>query len=81
MRPAGSCARQSGEGDGQTVVLPAKRGEIGDYLGLAIETVSRELTDLERSDLIDIGPGRSEIRIKDLCRLCRMAKRDVCAGQ
>ena len=77
----GSCARRAGDEDARTIVLPAKRGEIGDYLGLAIETVSRELTDLERSGLIQIGPGRSEIRINDLCRLCRAAKGDVCAGR
>ncbi|HET8997038.1 MAG TPA: helix-turn-helix domain-containing protein [Acetobacteraceae bacterium] len=38
--------------------LPMTRGDIADYLGLTIETVSRTLTVLRKEGLIDIpGPG------------------------
>ena len=38
--------------------LPMTRGDIADYLGLTIETVSRTLTHLRKEGLIDIpGPG------------------------
>ncbi len=43
--------------------LPMTRGDIADYLGLTIETVSRTLTHLRNDGLIDIpGPGQLIIR-------------------
>ncbi|HJS85872.1 MAG TPA: helix-turn-helix domain-containing protein [Acetobacteraceae bacterium] len=44
--------------------LPMTRGDIADYLGLTIETVSRTLTRLKREHLIGI-PNVSEILIQD----------------
>jgi CRP/FNR family transcriptional regulator len=44
--------------------LPLSRSEIGDYLGLRIETVSRQLKALEAAGAIETGPGRG-ISVKD----------------
>ncbi|EBW2353121.1 Crp/Fnr family transcriptional regulator, partial [Salmonella enterica subsp. enterica serovar Enteritidis] len=41
-------------GDGHSFDLPLTRTEIGDFLGLTIGTVSRELTALRRSRIIEI---------------------------
>lgn len=53
-------------------VLAMSRQEIGDYLGLTLETVSRTLNDLKRRGLIAFVK-RDVILIKDICRLCRLA--------
>ncbi|MDR6288181.1 CRP-like cAMP-binding protein [Inquilinus ginsengisoli] len=43
--------------DGRTVSLAMSRSDIGDYLGLTLETVSRTLAALKHDDLIDMaGP-------------------------
>lgn len=42
--------------------LPMSRSDIGDYLGLTIETVSRHLTRLKKSGAVDL-PNAQEIRI------------------
>jgi CRP/FNR family transcriptional regulator len=39
---------------GNPIALPMSRGEIGDYLGLTLETVSRTMTQLRRSGAIDL---------------------------
>ena len=44
--------------------LPMTRGDIADYLGLTIETVSRTLTRFRTEGLIDI-PAQSELLIRD----------------
>src|SRR6185312_1751398 len=44
--------------------LPMTRGDIADYLGLTIETVSRTLTHLRRDGLIDI-PGTGVLTIQN----------------
>lgn len=54
------------------VELPLKRGDIADYLGLTIETVSRQLTNLKKKGIVEIGDKR-EIRIVDYRRLSRIA--------
>lgn len=45
-------------GDGHSFDLPLTRTEIGDFLGLTIGTVSRELTALRRSRIIEIESHR-----------------------
>jgi CRP/FNR family nitrogen fixation transcriptional regulator len=48
-----------------TVALAMTRHDIGDYLGLTIETVSRTLSQLERDRIIEL-PSVRQIKITDL---------------
>jgi len=48
-----------------TIALAMTRLDIGDYLGLTIETVSRTLSQLERDAIIEL-PSVRQIRVKDL---------------
>jgi CRP/FNR family transcriptional regulator len=54
-----------------TVELPMGRQDMGDYLGLTIETVSRMLTRLDRARAILLVPGGA--RLLDVARLERLA--------
>ena len=47
--------------------LPMTRADIGSYLGLTIETVSRIFSSFQRQGLIDVN--KREIKINDLCKL------------
>jgi CRP/FNR family transcriptional regulator len=51
--------------------LPMSRNEIGSYLGLAVETVSRVFTRFQGSGLIE-AEGK-EVRILDSIQLCALA--------
>lgn len=53
--------------------LPMTRGDIADYLGLTIETVSRTLTRFRAEGLIDI-PAQSELVVCDPGRLKNLAE-------
>jgi CRP-like cAMP-binding protein len=58
-------ARRSPEGRGDdSFTLPMSRYDIADYLVLAVETVSRALTDLRRRDVITLTVKR-QVRITD----------------
>jgi CRP/FNR family transcriptional regulator len=48
--------------------LPMDRQQMGDVLGLTIETVSRQLTKLKDADIIEL-PDRRSVIIKDRRRL------------
>ena len=48
-----------------TIALAMTRQDIGDYLGLTIETVSRTLSQLERDGIIEL-PSVRQIRITDI---------------
>jgi CRP/FNR family nitrogen fixation transcriptional regulator len=50
--------------DAVTVSLAMTRQDIADYLGLTIETVSRTLSHLERTAIIELSSAR-QIRLKD----------------
>ncbi|BDW83370.1 hypothetical protein MACH24_28080 [Erythrobacter sp. Dej080120_24] len=65
------CGRTSGECEFN---LPMSRRDIGDSLGLTIETVSRQFADLKAEGLIETN-GRSGIR---LCNLDALASRGGC---
>jgi CRP/FNR family nitrogen fixation transcriptional regulator len=54
--------------DQDVLNLAMTRNDIGDYLGLTIETVSRTLSHLEREDLIALPTAR-QIAIKDVAAL------------
>ena len=46
------------------ITLPMTRQDIGDYLGLTIETVSRTIWQFERDDILEL-PAARQIKIKD----------------
>ncbi|MCY3984513.1 MAG: Crp/Fnr family transcriptional regulator [Roseovarius sp.] len=52
--------------------LPLKRAEIADYLGLTIETVSRQITNLRKRGIISVNERRS-IVVNDKKRLSAIA--------
>ena len=58
-------------GANASLILPMSREDVGRYLGLALETVSRSLTRLQEDALIEVS-GRS-VRVLDEDRLRRMA--------
>ena len=60
----------------ETVAVPMTRSDMGDYLGLTIETVSRTLTKLKRDKLIAL-PSLDKIEILDSDRLNEVATGEV----
>lgn len=66
------CERRDEAGlDGDHITLPMSRGEIASYLALAVETVSRILTRMQRAGTIEVH--RSHLRILDRTGLRREA--------
>ncbi|MDE2148453.1 MAG: Crp/Fnr family transcriptional regulator [Gammaproteobacteria bacterium] len=62
-----AASQPNGNGDARTVSLPMSRHDIGSYLGLATETVSRRLTLFHRNGWITLS--RRQLRINDVHRL------------
>ena len=58
--------------DPKTLELPMTRTDIGDFLGLTIETVSRTLSKLKALGLIEIDQGTT-IRLMAIDELCALA--------
>lgn len=56
--------------------LPLKRGEIADFLGLTIETVSRQITKLRKAGVIEVINNRT-VRIADIERLRKASERET----
>jgi len=54
--------------DATQLHLPMTRSEIADYLGLTIETVSRNFTKLKKAGVIGL-PSSSQVEVHDLDRL------------
>jgi CRP/FNR family transcriptional regulator, anaerobic regulatory protein len=54
------------------LILPMSRRDIGDSLGLTIETVSRQFSELREAGLIETQ-GRSLVRLLDVAALARAA--------
>ena len=63
---------ESGEGAGASFDLPLSRADIADFLGLTIETVSRQMTKLRTDGIISIENNRHVI-VDDLARLAMRA--------
>ncbi|MGI9486721.1 MAG: helix-turn-helix domain-containing protein [Geminicoccaceae bacterium] len=59
--------------DPDLIELPMSRGDIGDYLGLTIETVSRTVTRLRQLGVLDLHQHRT-VAIRDRNRLSEMAE-------
>lgn len=60
---------------GDTLDIPMGRQDIADYLGLTIETVCREISELKRARLIAV-PSRTEIVVLNLAALRSIADPD-----
>jgi CRP-like cAMP-binding protein len=65
-------SERSTEADG-CIHLAMRRADIADYLGLTLETVSRQIGALKRSGVIELA-SPCQIRIKDLGRLEAVAE-------
>lgn len=61
------------KGGNTEVELPFKRADIADFLGLTIETVSRQLTNLRKKGVIDIN-DRKSVEIVRMDRLQEIAE-------
>ncbi len=59
-----------------TFTLPITRTDMGDYLGLTIETVSRQITRLKARKIISIT-GNRDFLVPDLEKLAEVAGNDV----
>ena len=72
-----NCAGPALVKDDVAIDIPMGGRDIGDFLGLNAETVSRAITQLERSGLITRVEGkRNSYRIADVCSLCKAAHND-----
>ncbi len=67
----------SGKGEDKTLHLPMRRADIGDFLGLTIETVSRTFTKLRTMRVIEVKHG-TDIRITNFDRLADLSERQAC---
>ncbi|GBH31319.1 Crp/Fnr family transcriptional regulator [Sphingobium xenophagum] len=67
--------RLAGEGAGplDSFALPLSRQQVADVLGLTIETVSRQMTDMKRAKIIDL-PNRRTVEILDRDQLSCLAE-------
>ena len=55
------------------VEVPMSRGDIGDYLGLTIETVSRQFTELKSAGIIAADRGGRSVKVNDVAALQSLA--------
>lgn len=60
--------------------LPFTRAEMADYLGLTLETVSRQLSQLKSKRIIEL-PKNREVIIPDLELLSAIGQIDDCSGE
>jgi CRP/FNR family transcriptional regulator len=58
--------------------LPFTRAEMADYLGLTLETVSRQFSQLKRKRLIAL-PSSRDITIPDIELLAAVAQMETCS--
>ena len=64
------------------ITLRMTRAEIGNYLGLTLESVSRALSKLAREQVISFAEkGRREVRIPDLGALAAFVQRTLCGDR
>ncbi len=67
------CLRQQANAGGTQIRIPMSRGDIADFLGLTVHTVSRTFSELVRRGLIEID-GRNSIVATDPEGLCHLAQ-------
>ena len=79
-RPAGCLAERCKRTGGPMAVdLPLTREEMADYLGLTLETVSRQISALKKEGVIDLE-GKRHVTIPDFDRLLEEAGDDSDGG-
>ncbi|MCO4052666.1 MAG: helix-turn-helix domain-containing protein [Bosea sp.] len=44
--------------------VPLTRGEMGDYLGLSLETVCRTMSALQKQGIIEVGPRQGDVTVR-----------------
>lgn len=71
------CINQTSQQTKQLVHMPLKREEIAGFLGMTIETVSRNMSKLRTDGIIEM-PNAKDIRITDIDRLRDIAV--ICEG-
>lgn len=71
------CSHQESSGLAQ-FELPLTRADMADYLGLTIETVSRQLTRMKTSNVVKLASNRL-IHVPDVARLARVAGQELAA--
>lgn len=69
------CSHHDPEPDGQ-FDLSVKRADMADYLGLTIETVSRQLTRLKAAGIITMADSHT-IKVPDINALAEVARQDM----
>ena len=67
--------RRQGDDKAAVFQIPMTRVEIGDYLGMSLETVSRGIADLERRGLLRTGSRQGEMQVMDLAALSQARRR------
>lgn len=76
-RGAPNCTGPALGEDDTVIEVPMSGREMGDFLGLNPETVSREITRLVRKGLIERAPSERHVyRIINVCNLCKAAHND-----
>lgn len=78
-RRAAATAGAGGPGDGIRIALPLTREAIADYLGLTIETVSRQISALKKAGVIRLEDTR-HVTIVDFAGLLDAAAEDADGG-
>ena len=66
-------AAEDGHGDSSALQIPISRGDMADYLGLTIETVSRQLTRFKAMGAISLVKGGRSIDVMDMAILRSIA--------
>ncbi|MBN8534404.1 MAG: helix-turn-helix domain-containing protein [Rhizobiales bacterium] len=67
------CAEPGGGPEPIRLHVPLTRGEMGDYLGLSLETVCRTMSALKQLGVIAIGPRQGDVTILALDEVRRRA--------
>lgn len=64
------------------ITLRLTRAEIGNYLGMTLETVSRAMSKLAREDVISfVEKGRRDVRIPDVAKLAAFVQRCIAPSE
>ncbi len=71
--------RLSGTGSGMCFELPLTREAMADYLGLTLETVSRQISSLKREGVIELQ-GNRQVTVPNFDRLLEVAGEDSDGG-